>query len=226
MNDNALLWYAAYFNRAVRWRFSYGRMASIGRLSRIKLPLPSQVEDLAITPLIPKSKEALTPVLNLKLTPYPLVKLFTLKSGDYHKAEDLLEGAIPLVSCGTGENGILRYCDVPKNRIYRNALTVAYNGQPLTTKYHPYQFAAKDDVAVLLPIKPLKGTTLLFIQMMLNSEQWRYSYGRKCYKAKLSRMQLLLPIKNSEIDEQGIAGLIGSTSYWDFLSPMIYDSNT
>ena len=41
----------------------------------------------------------------------------------------------------------------------------------LTAKYHPYEFAAKDDVAVCVPKCPLRLTTELFIQMMINRER-------------------------------------------------------
>ena len=37
---------------------------------------------------------------------------------------------------------------------------------------------------VLNPKRPLRGTTVLFVQMMLSLETWRYSYGRKWFKEK------------------------------------------
>ena len=224
LDDDILLWYAAYFNKSVCWRFSYGRMVSSKRLERIKLVPPDDVPVIPVKANVPTSIITSASYPKMNMSYYPLSKIFDPISGDYHKAEDLPDGDIPLVSCGEGNNGIIRYCSVPNNHIYQNALTVAYNGQPLTTKYHPYQFAAKDDVAVLLPKIPLKNSTLLFVQMMLNREQWRYSYGRKCFKAKLIKMQIYLPLKNNMVDEISIELLMQNTSYWDFLSPMVFDS--
>ena len=79
--------------------------------------------------------------------------IFKVKSGDFHATKELDEGSTPLISCGDSDNGCVGYFDIPRNRIYKRAITVAYNGQPLTVKFHPYEFGAKDDVAVLIPHK-------------------------------------------------------------------------
>ena len=81
-----------------------------------------------------------------------LEDLFEVKSGDYHSMNELDAGNTPLISCGDTSNGLIGYFEIPDEFIYERALTVAYNGSwPLMTKFHPYRFAAKDDVAVLLP---------------------------------------------------------------------------
>ena len=168
MSTAELLWYAAYLNRAVRWRFSFGRMVTVDRLSKIKVHGSVGKLDIEVSSLLPRIKEVTPDLDSITLKPILLTNIFVLRSGDYHKAEGLPDGATPLVSCGTTNNGVVRYCDIPVERIYGNALTVACNGSwPMLTKYHPYPFAAKDDVAVMLPICPLKVSTLLFIQMML-----------------------------------------------------------
>ena len=226
MSEQNLLWYAAYLNRAARWRFSFGRMVTAERLSRIALPDAEHVVAAAAVSLIPPCKERSAGLTQIDLSSVPLTNLFILKSGDYHKAEDLPDGPFPLVSCGNEDNGIVRYCDAPKGRVYRNALTVAYNGSwPMMSKYHPYAFAAKDDVAVLLPRQRLTAPTLLFIQMMLTRETWRYSYGRKCFREKLSRMSIKLPVKRGSVDEETIARVFANTSYWEFISQTIRDAD-
>lgn len=225
MPEENLLWYAAYLNQAVRWRFSFGRMVTAERLSKVELPDPRDITSPNVLSLIPERREPGAPLPQMALARIPLTSLFTLKSGDYHKAEGLPDGPLPLVSCGNEDNGIVRYCSVPQQRVYRNALTVAYNGAPLTTKYHPYAFAAKDDVAVLLPRRAFGAATLLFVQMMLNRERWRYSYGRKCFREKLSRMYVRLPMKEGVVDEAGIAAVMANTSYWDFVCRTIRDAD-
>lgn len=74
-----------------------------------------------------------------------------------------------------------------------------------TEKVHPYSFAAKDDVAVLLPLKPLSDATLLYVAALLNRMIWPYSYGRKCFRAKLQKVTIPIPMLDGEIDEQAIA---------------------
>ena len=102
---------------------------------------------------------------------------------------------------------------------------MAYNGSPMVTKYHPYKFIAKDDVAVLIPKQPLRGTAVLFVQLMLLRETWRYSYGRKCFKEKLMRTVINLPVRDGKLDEESMQEVMQevmhSTAYWDFMRPRV-----
>jgi len=138
-----------------------------------------------------------------------LDELFVVKSGDYHAANALDPGHVPLVSCGDANNGVIGYYDIPDTMTYQRAITSAYNGQPLTTKFHPYEFAAKDDVAVLIPRRAMKETTLVFIAALLNMQRWRYSYGRKCYREKMYGITLSIPVAEDDedqwVDEDAIA---------------------
>ena len=121
-----------------------------------------------------------------------------------------------MVSCGDQNNGIAGYFDV--DRTYQNRLTIALNGSTLATKYHPYIFAAKDDVAVCIPRAPIRLTTQLFVQVMVNRDKWRYSYYRKCYLEKLRRFTVLLPTIKGELDEDVMGRMIETTPYWSYLS--------
>jgi type I restriction enzyme M protein len=124
----------------------------------------------------------------------PLDALFALSPGDYHNASDLPSGDVPLISCGDADNGITGFLSVPSENIYNRKLTIAFNGMnTLTTKYHPYDFAAKDDVAVCFPRNPWRLSTIVFVQLMMAREKWRYSYYRKCFMDKLRRQSVMLP---------------------------------
>lgn len=143
--------------------------------------------------------------------------LFEVRSGDYHAVtKELDEGSTPLVSCGDVNHGLVGFFDIPRANRYRDAITVAYNGQPLTAKYRPYEFGAKDDVGVLVPRQPMTETTLVFITALLNARRWRYSYGRKCFKRKLEGVEVEVPLTVvdglRELDETRIASLLSSTS--------------
>ncbi len=140
----------------------------------------------------------------MRTNKFKIDDLFTVTSGDYHDTITLDNGDVPLISCGDEQQGLVGYFDIPKENVYRDCLTVAYNGLPLTTKYHPYHFAAKDDVAVLRPRKAMSRNTLLYIAAMLNESKWRYHYGRKCFRGKLQNVTLRLPAKNNEIDSDFI----------------------
>ncbi|HUV01874.1 MAG TPA: restriction endonuclease subunit S [Desulfobacteria bacterium] len=135
--------------------------------------------------------------------------LFELKTGDFHATKELDKGTIPLISCGETNNGLVGFFGIPDEKRYSNTITVAYNGRPLTAKYHPYIFGAKDDVAVLLPINPLREETLIYIATLFDLQTWRYSYGRKCFKDKLKRLSIPLPVSSTgDIDENYIKNLL------------------
>jgi hypothetical protein len=220
MEMKELLFYSAYVNANLRWRFSFGRMVTKERVKEIELgKYDPSVEYSDVSQWLPKRDK-------IKESPeirgfgfIPITSLFTLHSGDYHKASAIPRGKYPLISCGEEDNGIIGYVDVPNDKLYRETLTVAYNGQPLTTKFHSYEFAAKDDVAVCIPKKRMKISTLIFIQYMLNQERWRYSYGRKCFNEKLSKINISMPLhSDGTIDEDTIEKIVFNTSYWNFLN--------
>lgn len=157
-------------------------------------------------------------------------ELFKVCSGDFHATAELDPGNIPLISCGDTDNGLVGYFDIPETQTYKECLTVAYNGSPLLTKYHSYRFGAKDDVAVLTPLAPMKETTLLYIATLFNRMTWRYSYGRKCFRQKLEKVTLSVPVVGSNngfcIDEDHISQIFPK-SYRDLrfeLSLLIKDA--
>lgn len=144
-----------------------------------------------------------------------LGELFYLLSGDFHAIKDLDPGETPLISCGDTDNGLVGYYETAEEQIYQHTLTVAYNGQPLTAKMHLYGFGAKDDVAVLIPREAMHCPTLVFVCAALNSMRWRYSYGRKCFRAKLHRLRIYLPLtEGGDVDEEAIRLIVTKARYW------------
>lgn len=158
---------------------------------------------------------------------FTLSDLFDIHSGDHHVAKDLPEGDIPLISGGDERNGITKpesdpiYCDVPPSETYEDKLTVSHKGQPLTSKFHPYTFAAKDDAGVLTPKqpKPMSTQTLLYIANVIERDRWRYSYGRNCYQDRLRRLTIELPVdEDGELAEDYMAAIVESSTYWPILT--------
>lgn len=219
METGELLFYCAHINSNIQWRFSYGRMVTKERVKEINL----EKYDPSIAPpnlsewLPRRHKIGENPEVK-KFGSILITSLFTLHSGDYHKGSVIPKGQYPLISCGEADNGIIGHVNVPNDKLYRETLTIAYNGQPLTTKFHPYEFAAKDDVAVCIPKRKMKISTLVFIQYLLNQERWRYSYGRKCFREKLSKFRIMLPLlADGNVDEDAINKIVSNTTYWNFV---------
>jgi len=150
----------------------------------------------------------------------PITDLFQtpIKTGDYHVSGILDEGDIPLVSCVSENGGFEGFFKFDaQETIYKNYITIASDGMPLTSFYHFYPFTAKDNVLICKPKKEYRFTTLLFITTQLNSLRWRFSYGRKCYENKVHKISIYLPFKNGEIDEEYIEFLFKETDSWKLL---------
>lgn len=121
---------------------------------------------------------------------------------------------MPLVSCAADNNGFEGKFDVSTEEAIQDAITIASDGQPLTSYYHYYPFIAKDNVLVAFPNREYKFGTLLFITAQLNSLRWRFSYGRKCYENKAHKVKIFLPFRDDEIDEHYIEFLLKTSPSW------------
>jgi hypothetical protein len=225
MMDRATLYfYASYINRYVRWRFSYGRMVTKERIGGLSIEIPANTtEKNHLMDFRPQTNRRPSIQKVLRWKEFSVGELFDLQSGDYHGLKSLKSGDTPLVSCGKKRNGVVRFVDVPPETIHKEKLTIAFNGQePLTTHYHPYSFASKDDVAICLPRCPFQIATLLFVKYAIENERWRYSYGRKCFKEKLNNLMIKLPVnEDGQIDEESIEAIFQGTSYWPYFTSLL-----
>ena len=232
LSEETLLYIAAQINLQ-KWRYSYGRKCFREKLADVTISIPivsargneDRIEEGDIRAMLPYQLQQLIPqhqtervltIPALDWQEWPLSQIFHFKRGMFHSLRELSPGSVPIISCAEKENGIAGFFDIDEG-MHRHKLTIAMNGKVLTTKYHPYQFAAKDDVAVCVPRKHIRISSLLLIQAMLNLERWRYSYGRKCYIAKLQRLCMPLPIKDGWLDEEGIAAVCAAAPYWEHL---------
>ncbi len=172
-----------------------------------------------------------------KFDEIPITQIFRepINTGFYHISNELDLGKIPLISCSSIGSGVEEWVNVPTteividrrggenaiNVVYKNAITIASDGKPLTSFFHYYNFCAKDNVMVCFPVKEYKLTTLLFIVAQLNTLIWRFSYGRKCYLNKVHKIKIFLPTRdNGTIDESYIEYLVKKAPSWGILKKM------
>lgn len=218
------LYYIAIMIRSQKWRFMYGRQITPERLGKlevndkpIEFKTPINFKQM-VEEITPKKKRVLPLGYVKTRKDFYLSELFKIKSGDYHAIYKLETGDIPLISCGKIDNGLIGFYDIPKENQYSNTITVAYNGIPLTTRFHPYIFGAKDDVAICINFNQLRITTIIFIGMLLNRLTWKFSYGRKCFQKKLKYLKIALPIDaEGNLEEDYMERCVKNTSYWDLL---------
>jgi hypothetical protein len=213
-----LAYIAAYINRAIRWRFNWYRQTTVDRIKFLRVPHEAP-ENLGfdLCAAMPR-QEAIPTQHNLpELRPFVLNDLFELKAGEHHSIGHFPAGSTPIVSCGDANNGVAGFFSVD-GPVHREKLTISLNGQnTLTAKYHPYNFAAKDDVAVCTARNGLALSSVMYIQMMLSRERWRYSYYRKCFLDKLRRLSICLPTRNGLLDEVEMARVVESSAYWAYV---------
>lgn len=222
------LFYIAARVRIERWRYSYGRKITPYRIGKLEVEdmeeyIPHVVYKKLQKALIPEKRNRTNGNARIeRVKSFRLEQIFDIKSGDFHSVEELSPGKVPLISCQDTDNGIVGFYDIPNEKTYINIITVAYDGQPLSVKFHNYRFAAYDNVGVCVPKFGLKPTTLFLITLMLNRERWRYSYGRKCYKAKLQNLQIELPATaNDEIDQDLIERIVKAQDIFGYIAEML-----
>ncbi|MDH5788728.1 MAG: hypothetical protein OEZ40_10600, partial [Candidatus Bathyarchaeota archaeon] len=79
-------------------------------------------------------------------------------------------------------------------------------------------FIATDNVLICRPKREFRITTLFFIQLMINFEKWRFSYGRQPYRRVFSKTRIFLPTNGSgEIDEDYIQRLVTNSYGWSMI---------
>jgi len=208
------LFYIASMIRHNKWRFMYGRQLTPERIGRIEILCPNEFKPKLdfmkfVKELTPEKQEVKPVKIKFKTQEFLLSDLFIINSGEYHSINNLKEGKIPLISCSDIDNGIVGFYNIPDDKTDKGCITVAYDGKPLTSKFHDYKFSAYDNVGVLTPKGELRKTTLILITILLNIERWRYGYGRKCYKQKLEKLKIRLPITDKrKLDEDSIENIM------------------
>ena len=202
-----------------KYRFSYGRAVYSSVAEKIKLKLPilnngnpdwQWIEDYVKNNLVPKlpdksksvwKKEFDTkPLLNNKLPLntkewkwFEYTKLFNIKGSITTPKIELEEsgfGLWPYVTTQAINNGIEGFYNIKTEK--GNILTV----DSAVLGYCAYQendFSASDHVEELIPKFHLTPYTAMFLTTIINKEQYRYNYGRKCSQTKLKKSQIKLP---------------------------------
>jgi len=84
------------------------------------------------------------------------------------------------------------------------------------TGYCSYQalpFSASDHVEKVIPKFKINKYIALFLVTVLNQEQYRYNYGRKCCQTRMRKIKIKLPAKNGKPDWEFMEKYIQSLPY-------------
>ncbi len=144
-----------------------------------------------------------------------LPNVFLIAKGKGAYREDVPSGNTPLVSATSLDNGILDYVNLPP--IFRApAITVERVSGHAFVQLGDF-VTVPADVSVLIPKDHNMPLSCLFLlASIINSECWRYSYGRKLTAGRLKRMLVPVPIKqDGKIDYEAIETLMNECYGWN-----------
>ena len=229
-----------------RFRWAYGRKWRPIRMpsSKIKLPVTQDgtpdwkfMEDFVkdqIIPQLPKKAQKVwlqkydtTPQKqeNMKLNTqdwkwFNYTDLFMISGSKTTPIEELEtygKGKYPYVTTQAVNNGVGGFYNFSTEK--GGVLTVdsAVLG---FCSYQENDFSASDHVEVLTPLFEMNKYIALFLVTLINKEQYRYSYGRKCSQIKLRNSKIKLPVTPSgEPDWQFMEDYIKSLPYSKNIEP-------
>lgn len=227
MDDQELLYYSSYINNCFRWRFSFGRMVTKRRFAELEIiPYGKKTKRRRVADILPKNTiEKVKIKNNRNFAIFNIEELFTLHRGDFHALSKLDRGDFPTVSRAGFNNGVVGYYERPENaEVYsKYVITVSTVTGDAFVQLH--EFICTDNVVICKPKFDFRITTLFFIQFMLNSVKWRWSYGRQCYKTKFATTKIHLPVVGDRnIDENYIKKLLSNTPYWNQIDRYIEEN--
>jgi len=104
-------------------------------------------------------------------------------------------GTIPFVSSGDLNNSIVEFVQPPDDEIYDTPkITVTGFGQACV---QPWRFCARGNggsaVRILTPLYPMTLAELLWFVGQINSQRWRFNYGRMAIVSRLRRLEVDRP---------------------------------
>lgn len=206
-----------------QYRYSYGRKCSQTKLRRSQLKLPvtqegtpdwKYMEDFVKDQIIPQLPKKAQKVWLQKYDTQPMQQekmklntdewkwfrytdLFQIsgsKTTPVAELESYGKGEYPYVTTQAVNNGIEGYYNYWTEKGGVLTIDSAVLG---FCSYQEKNFSASDHVEILTPLFEMNKYIAIFLVTLINKEQYRYSYGRKCSQIKLRNSKIKLPVTPS-----------------------------
>lgn len=217
MSELEMLFYS-FCMRANKYKYNYGRQAN-KTLKDLLVPeyMPlefTSIEYRRLNTLKPES--VISKEFQLNTSSWQLFKLSDLFIIEGSRTTPVLEleycgkGKYPYVTTQATNNGVAGFYDYYTEE--RNVLTVdsAVLGY---CSYQPLPFSASDHVEKLIPKFDMNKYIAIFLTTVINLEQYRYNYGRKCSQERMKNALIKLPARNGVPDFQFMENYIKSLPY-------------
>ncbi len=126
------------------------------------------------------------------------------------KLHDYGQGRYPYITTRATNNGVKGFYNFYTDE--GNILTVdsAVLGY---CSYQSLNFSASDHVEKLIPNFQMNKYIALFLVTILNLEQYRYNYGRKCCQDRMKQISIRLPAKDNQPDYEFMEAYVKSLPY-------------
>lgn len=217
MTSIEMIFYAICI-KSNRYRYGFGRQAN-KTLKDILVPseVPKEFSNISMDKIISVTNKSIidkTTDFNTKQWKYyKLSDLFEIegsKTTSLLKLDEYGKGQYPYVTTQATNNGVAGFYNFKTDE--GNILTVdsAVLGY---CSYQPLDFSASDHVEKLIPRFKLSKYIALFLVTIMNTEQYRYNYGRKASQSRMTQINIKLPTKNNKPDFEFMENYIKSLPY-------------
>ncbi|MBR1417345.1 MAG: restriction endonuclease subunit S [Synergistaceae bacterium] len=215
-----------------QFKYSYGRAvySNVASNMIIKLPVTASgepdwqfmenyIKSLHCEPITTRNAHNIPPQLNTQSwKEFRVGDIFNVTGSTTTPLEELEyigEGRSPYVTTSAVDNGVAGFYNISTER--GNVICI----ESACAAYATYQaddFSASDHVEKCIPKFDLNIYTAMFLVSVLNLEQYKYSYGRKCNQIRIRNRIIKLPAdKRGEPDWQFMEDYIKSLPYGDRL---------
>jgi len=215
MTERELIYYSICIKKN-KYKYSYGRQAN-KTLKNILVPesIPDRFLDLKIENLNKKTfLDNKVSFQERRWNWFKISDLFEVTGTKTTKKEIIQEsgvGIYPYVTTQATNNGVEGYYNLFTEKGNVMVIDSAVKG---FCSYQEQNFSASDHVEKLSPKFKLNKFIGLFLQTIINLEQFRYSYGRKFNQIKIRATKIKLPVdKNGNPDWQFMEDYIKSLPY-------------
>src|SRR3989344_13333 len=218
MQTDELLFYTMCI-RKNKYKYNYGRQAN-KTLKNIQVPskMPDEFKNIDLKKINTLKKDSILNNNDFDLSKnnwkkFDLNSLFKITGSQTTPILELEEygvGKYPYVTTQATNNGVDGFYDFYTEE--GNILTVdsAVFGY---CSYQAKNFSASDHVEKLIPKFKMNKYVAMFLVTILNLEQYRYNYGRKCSQDRMKKICIKLPNKNGNPDFEYMENYIKSLSY-------------
>jgi hypothetical protein len=138
-------------------------------------------------------------------------KYFNMFAGKYYPKNRFNQGKTPLISATKMDNGVIGFTNL-KPAFSGNCITIGK--VEMATFYQPIPFCATADVTVLVPKFEMSKYCALFLQAVLETEKYRWTYGNQIRLNDSQKIKIKLPAtKENQPDWQFMENYIKSLNY-------------